>query len=52
MLAVVTGSGLKDIKTAMDISGEPIDVEPPSASHEGQPTRDEGSTVARDHTGP
>lgn len=28
VLAVVTGSGLKDIKTAMRIAGQPIDVDP------------------------
>ncbi|MCZ6681779.1 MAG: pyridoxal-phosphate dependent enzyme, partial [Planctomycetota bacterium] len=29
VLAVVTGSGLKDIKTAMKIAGRPIEVDPP-----------------------
>lgn len=38
VLAVVTGSGLKDIKTAIKISGEPTEVDPPIASH-GQAER-------------
>ncbi len=29
-LAVITGNGLKDIKTAMAIAGEPVDVDPPA----------------------
>jgi len=37
-LAVVTGNGLKDIKTAMEIAGEPTDVEPlGNVSSETQP---------------
>ena len=51
VLAVVTGSGLKDIKTAIEISGEPIDVEPPSESRDTQAARDGGSTEVRDHHG-
>jgi threonine synthase len=32
VLAVVTGSGLKDIRTAMTVAGAPIEVEPPAES--------------------
>lgn len=32
VLAVVTGNGLKDIKTAMSIAGSPTEVEPPAPS--------------------